>query len=169
MAVSAPWLLAPVGLCGQQTQTQLKSEQSFGQSCASIGVPGVGLFPQKYLLQVLRGFCGILSGFGFSAQLASTAGHLPLSLHHSPGNKKVSSGNAWPGAAHSIPSMDLPCPGSNTCWHSLWIRGVNVLWQQPLAPCSQENCLLPFQQAGVELPEPAPLLCPQVGAGLRQL
>lgn len=41
-------------------------------------VLGGCLFPQKYLLQVSRGFCGILSGFEFSAQLASAAGHTCL-------------------------------------------------------------------------------------------
>lgn len=73
-----------------------------------------------------------------------------------------------PGVSHSIPSMDLSCSGSNTCWHSLWIRRVNVLWQQPPVPCSKENCQLPFQEVRVELPAPAPLLPPQVGVGLGQ-
>lgn len=127
-------------------------------------VLGGCFFARRCLLQVLRQFCRILSRPGFLSTLLgqrSTAGFLQpqqdgfclCPLHHRPGKEKVSSGTAWQGVAHSIPSVGLACSGSNICWHSLWIRGGKC----PLA--ADPSCLV-LRGAGsslhavVELPAP---------------
>lgn len=72
MAVTAPWLLAPVGSDTAQITAIVWTKLCFQMSL--VGAP----FHRNICCRSQEGSCRILSRFEFSAQLAPTAGHTCL-------------------------------------------------------------------------------------------
>lgn len=149
VAVPAPWLLAPGGLCGQQTQAQLRSEQSLGQSfyMSLVG----GSFHRSIFCRYQEGSVGSFQ------DLVSQHSWLPLQdtclcpcttdletrkfPQEMPGPVLLTAPPAWICPVQVAAPAGIPS-GS----------GEGISFGRAPAPCSQICQQLPFHQAGLELP-----------------